>query len=105
MRSEDAQEEEEVMEQERIVAAAVRTKGFFNDHRMVWSVSPPGRHCDLLTVGDRRVREEMEQGFVTNTGRFVDRVEAWRIAAAAGQIKHRAGSDGPDAGLTSESVW
>lgn len=29
-----------------------------------------------------------DQGFVTDTGRYVDREEAARIAIAAGQIKH-----------------
>lgn len=40
------------------------------------------------------VLKHSEQGFVTNTGRFVDREEALLIAQAAGQIKHKHG--GPD---------
>lgn len=55
-----------------------------------WSVPRPGRHGDVV----RRLAEAHpndgpfveEQGFMTSHGRFVGRVEAGRIALAAGQI-------------------
>ena len=87
---------------ERIVAAAVRTKSFFNDHVLVYQVSPPGRHCDLMPVGDPKAEARMEQGFVTSSGRFVDRHEGKRIAEAAGQLLERAGKT---ASLYSEDLW
>lgn len=90
---------------ERIEGAALRAKSRFNDHILVWSVARPGRHCDLMGVGDPETEEQHEQGFVTSTGRFVDRVEAWHIAARAGQIWRVCGSDGPTVGITSESIW
>ena len=88
---------------ERIAAAAVRAKGRFNDHKLVWSVSPPGRHCDLMGMSDPEAEEGMEQGFVTDTGRFVDREEGHLIAKAAGQIIHRCGGDHHT--LYSENLW
>jgi len=45
------------------------------------------------------------QGFVTDTGRFVDREEAWKIAEAAGQLIERAPTDGRGGTLYSEDVW
>jgi hypothetical protein len=67
---------------ERIVRAAVR---FGN---AVYSVAIPGRHhhCYALAAEDRADnRFGEDQGFLTSTGRFVDRVEAMLIAVAAGQ--------------------
>jgi len=88
---------------ERIVAAAIRAKSRFIDKMLVWSVSPPGRHCDLMGFSDRDVDEKMEQGFVTDTGRFVDREEGHLIAKAAGQIIQRCGGDHKE--LFSENLW
>jgi hypothetical protein len=50
------------------------------------------RHHDCIRkiveeTGIRPVKAENPQGFVTEEGRFVDRVEGGRIAIAAGQIK------------------
>lgn len=88
---------------ERIVAAAVRYEG------MTFSLLPPARHgeCILLMLAcrqdiDRNSTGPEEQGFVTSLNRFVDRVEARKIAVAADQLTWR------DAGLTelfSEDVW
>lgn len=108
---------------EHIVAAAVRGKSYFSGHEMVWQVSPPGRHCDLMSVGELALREanaghprvgpvdaarfpeasaDLEQGFVTSRGRFVDRIEGKKIAAAAGQLLERASTSSK---LFSEDVW
>lgn len=78
---------------ERIVCAANRDK--FGD--IVLGVR---HHCKIMddTI---KVHEEAyqfkqdfyEQGFVTNTGRFVLREEAWVIAEREGQILRRVGGD------------
>lgn len=88
---------------ERIIAAAVRYEG------MTFSLLPPARHgeCILLMLScrqdiDRNSTGPEEQGFVTSHNRFVDRVEARKIAVAADQLIWR------DAGLPelfSEDVW
>lgn len=49
----------------------------------------PGRHGDVIRAYWERTqtvtRGEWRQGFVTDTGRFVDREEGARIAIASGQ--------------------
>lgn len=91
------------MAEERIVAAAVRYEG------MVFSLLPPARHgeCILLMLAcradiDRNSTGPEEQGFVTSRNRFVDRLEAKQIAAAADQLIWRAGDMSE---LFSEDVW
>lgn len=70
------------------MAAAIQTR------HGVCTLSPPARHCTLIhaeAVAHGRMKpgpQEMRcQGFVTSTGRFVDRIEAAAIAIAAGQIE------------------
>lgn len=63
------------------------------------------RHCYIIRdmvaeLGERPARGI--QGFTTNTGRFVDREEAGRIAIAAGQIKELRYSR---TDLFSEELW
>lgn len=93
---------------ERIVAAAI----YFEN--VTVSLPPPARHHHLIRHASTlnanvRVTQEM-QGFVTSTGRFVDRHEAMLIARAQGQLIPRAGghmqgevSSGDT--LFSEDVW
>ena len=61
-------------------------------------------------AGTRPVRGR-DQGFLTSTGRFVSREEAWGIAVASGQIIRRVGGQ-PDYAidevgtkLYSENLW
>ena len=70
-----------------------------------WSVPRPGRHGDVI----RKLADAFpddgpfvgEQGFLTSSGRFVEREEAGRIALAAGQTKAlRWGAE-----LFSEDLW
>lgn len=93
---------------ETIEAAAIRYDG------VTWTVPRPGRHHDVIAFAlrERPWLESIggEQGFVTSTGRFVDRKEARQIAEAANQIIESCGADGvpfkrqhPD--LFSEDVW
>ena len=90
---------------ERIAGAAVKTN---RGTGVVISVPIPGRHPDvrdfiIWTLGlDRWVFIRDKQGFVTNTGRFVDRKEGLTIATAAGQIIHKHPSYNE---LYSEDMW
>lgn len=79
----------------------------------VHSVPKPGRHHDVIRVVHEATGEPVggEQGFVTSTGRFVNRLVARRIAENARQlIAGRKDSDGipyvaTDDRLFSEDVW
>lgn len=85
---------------EHIVAAAI-------EHKLggVWSVPRPARHNHVIKLMQSRGRydeceRDHELGFITNTGRFVNRQEAMRVAVAAGQVQA-----GGASGLFSEDVW
>ena len=89
--------------QETIVAAALR----FTDGE-VWSVPPPVRHCHLIWIWcvahwkDGKPEPHVAahaQGFITSTGRFVEREEAAKIAHQQGQIST------PKMALFSEDLW
>lgn len=66
-------------QEEIIVAAAVRADG------IIFMVERPGRHGECINFLSPRGLDYMDQGFVTNKGRFVDRQEAGRIAVKSGQ--------------------
>ena len=88
-------------QRETVARAAI----FYNG--TIYSVPRPGRHHTVIQmmVHDGFPDEAMHlknQGFVTSTGRFVDRYEAAKIARAAGQIIRE--PTPPDM-LTSEDVW
>lgn len=92
---------EAVSDHETIDRAAI----FYNG--VIYSVARPGRHHTVIAmmVADGFPTEAMSlknQGFVTSTGRFVDRYEGARVARAAGQIVRE--PTPPDM-LTSEDVW
>jgi hypothetical protein len=57
---------------ERVVSVALRTNG------LTISMVKPHRHHDILHKCNPQP-EILEQGFLTNTGRFVDRKEGWDI--------------------------
>ena len=86
---------------ETIVAAAVYYDG------LIYSIEAPARHFHILhAMVEKDVDDEAThpryQGFVTNTGRFVDRYEAAKIARAANQLIRQ---PTPKDMLTSEDVW
>lgn len=85
---------------ERIASAAIMRRG------RVYTLPPPARHRDVIELmfGENGipVGGESDQGFVTDTGRFVGRRQAWIIAEAAGQIVERFEPEGI---LFSESLW
>lgn len=93
----------EVPEQERIVAAAIKSDA----SGIVYHVEAPGRHHNVIAimprVGEGPKRECGEQGFLTSSGRFVDRTEGLAIAKAANQIIRRCGGDSDE--LFSENLW
>jgi hypothetical protein len=73
-------------EVEKIVSAALKVG------REVISLPPPARHADVIryalvgTPSSEVYGPESVEGFLTSTGRFVDRVEAGKIARDAGQV-------------------
>lgn len=76
----------------------------------VYSLPSPNRHHHVLYSGmmDAKVDGERDvQGFVDDTGRFLNRAEAYVIAKGSGQLdrsKHPPGHyDGTD--LYSEDLW
>lgn len=82
---------------ERIVAVAVRHKG------LVVMLPQPARHADVLRPLFAITKEHVQaddQGFLTSSGRFVERREATRVAFAAGQIAVPRCGD-----LFSEDLW
>lgn len=86
---------------ETIVAAALCYDG------NIYSMPPPTRHYQIMhAMLENDVPDDAThlryQGFVTNTGRFVDRYEAARIARAANQLIRE---PTPKDMLTSEDVW
>lgn len=85
---------------EMIVAAAIRYRE--NGCNVVVMVERPGRHGDCINfMHYHRAFPYEDQGFITNRGRFVDRVEAAEIVAASGQGSKREGING----LFSEDMW
>lgn len=95
---------------ERIVGVAIRLP-FDPDvagAKWIFAAAPaPARHHHILRQLHRlnEGRLDKGQGFVTDTGRYVDREEAWQIAKAAGQLNDRAPTDGRGGTLYSEDVW
>lgn len=89
----------------RIIAAAVKIRG------VALSMPPPARHydivnsmCDTLgTPSATRYALPDDQGFLTDEGKFVGRVEAKTIATAAGQVKPSAPSYMKE--LFTEDIW
>ena len=84
---------------ERIIAAAL----FYN--AVICTLPAPARHGDIIHAIANSVDRTLwpingPQGFITDTGRFVDRKEAMRIAVLAGQVE---AGDVPD--LYSEDLW
>lgn len=96
---------------ERIVAAAIRRAEKCRDvehaiRLMVYTLEPPFRHHHILhsmpvDPGTDSVLN-VEQGFITSTGRWVDRKTAMGIAVASGQVSP---SKVTAPNLFSEDLW
>lgn len=91
---------------ERIVSAAIRVPGIdvegYAPYKLIISVPAPGRHHHVAWFLAANGVDERDQGFLTSTGRFVDRKEAVTIAEAAGQRLRVSGSQET---LYSEDLW
>lgn len=76
--------------------------------RRIWTLPPPTRHHDLLTLYRNSTRNEFyicHQGFMTKRGRFVTRKIAALIARDAGQIGYGDKLTDPQDELFSEDLW
>ena len=78
-----------------IVAVAIRANG------LTISAPRPARHSHVLHALPTQLACSAEQGFLTDGGQFVDRVEALAIARNAGQLLRPASL--PE--LYSEDLW
>lgn len=97
---------------ERIVAAAIRylmpaDAKQPDPQPIIMLTERPGRHHHVIhglhALTGLRTHGGNEQGFLTNTGRFVGRREACEIARAADQIAGP--KEGNPAELYSEDLW
>ena len=61
---------------EKIKSAAIRSKG---------KIYEGYSHADIYANND--FLEHDEEGFITQSGKFIDRVEAMKVAKEAGQIR------------------
>lgn len=89
---------------EHIVAAAIQVEG------VTISLPIPARHgqvlhaADAMGLPDHRIRAAC-QGFLTNEGRFVNRVQAKQIAHIAEQFQMRPENERHGRDLFSEDLW
>ncbi|SOC90054.1 hypothetical protein SAMN05216358_0073 [Rhizobium sp. AN5] len=86
---------------ERIIAAAI-------NFGAIISLPPPARHHTIIQTMDLEMQNldgtwatPQTQGFLTDTGRFVNRVEAYYLAIGSGQLKETK----PTPQLYSEDLW
>lgn len=90
---------------ERIVSAAVKIAGV----NAIFSSPPPARHHDVMHAVAAEIEyydgRQWFQGFLTSSGRFVDRIEACKIADKAGQLNIVRPKTNPDYELFSEDLW
>lgn len=86
--------------EERIVAAAMQYEG------LTISLPQPARHAQVMHSAEAFMSVDQIayacQGFLTSTGRFVNRVQARQIAYVAGQNPKTTGNDRD---LFSEDLW
>lgn len=95
---------------ETIIAAAIKVKNpHYEDFDLVISAPPPSRHFhllhgyhDLLKTTHATGVNRADQGFLTSTGRYVDRKEAMIIAREANQTFI---AEFNDVDLFSENLW
>lgn len=71
----------------KIVKAAVKFYDLDNDHAPI--IIEAKRHCDAYELAQLTInydRNNVVEGFVTDTDEFVDRIEAKKIAVEANQL-------------------
>lgn len=87
---------------EYIICSAVRWKNIAicgRRHKDCYNIA------DALMNGGFLERERKHQGFMTSTGRFVDREEAFKIAKENNQIIHKMFDNDSTGSLTSEDLF
>ncbi len=91
--------EEVLTAPELIVCSAIQWEG------EVHFIPAPARHIDVVLYMAERgfpPKATYSQGFITTAGRFVDRIEAFRLAEQGGQLK---GEPKQPPNLYSEDLW
>jgi hypothetical protein len=86
---------------ERVIGSAIR-----HPDGMIHAVMEPGRHHHVIRYMSALKRAGLQntadQGFITNYGRYVSRIEGLAVAAAARQIRQKTP---PAYKLFSEDLW
>ena len=87
----DGDKKEKTPPSERIVSAASKYKGEIFTGRWHWEAWNKLRKkypedWERLTSNDEQYLKDFVDGFITSTGRFIDREEAKRIAEDADQL-------------------
>lgn len=106
---------------ETIIAAAIRVvtpedyrkqmwrgKPMYPEKLIVFEMPPARHHSMLHPMAEQGFRgnHQDDQGFITSTGRYVNRKDAMEIAVAAGQVDPNNRKSGSDSGdLFSEDLW
>ena len=89
------------MEQEKIVAAACKVHNDIDENTFILTGD---RHVNIReTLHNFHIKSEIVDGFWTNKDRFVNRIEAKKIAIAANQLIVPIEETYPE--LYSEDVW
>lgn len=83
---------------------------YYEPHRQVMDIVTGWRHSDIILKFDDIIDKEDRGGFMTSKGRYVNRIEAMKIALEAGQVtKEKAiREDGKNGGywaLFSEDIY
>lgn len=81
------------MNEPRVVCAAM----LMDDNHVVTGVrhySPEMRETLKRAYGEDYHKRVRLQGFVNQRGEFMNRLTAWKVAEAAGQIRHQVSSPG-----------
>lgn len=90
---------------ETIIAAAIRilraVPGVHDD--VIVSMPRPHRHYEIMRRAEVDNTGPGDQGFLTSTGRYVDRYDGLTIARRAGQLL--GGKSINSRELTSEDLW
>lgn len=92
----------------RIVSVACTKPAGTDGKRLIFSLPAPHRHHDVVHLMARLGIQQdhtVEQGFLTDTGRFLRRKPAFILAEQAGQLirPKEGGYQGPE--LFSEDLW
>lgn len=92
----------------RIIAVAVTKEVGTTGERLTFTLPAPARHHHVLQMMFQLGIPQdhtVEQGFLTDTGRFVRRKPAFRIAELAGQLIRPPGYGYQGDELFSEDLW